>query len=224
MSLIKRKQPDLERYRQLRAAGKRLISKMYDVAKGPEFDIGKAAKKLTIRVVERTLVFDGETDTAALADFYLNEMRFGGKRILDVLAESGTALTADERELLAAHRNARSSLSATIGADPVACQIQLRDLLEPSAPDVTLTDIGLSQSAAAAPGVLLFTRVLSCEDCDMAAGLFFGFPAAQRIHLLNAYAARMATVAEKEWSQRTYVFFYQKHREFGLEQAYQNVV
>ena len=80
----------------MRAAGKQLITKMYDAAKGPQYDIIRAAKKLTLPMQDRTLIFDGETD--ALADFYLHEMRFGGKRIVDVLADSGAELTPDERD------------------------------------------------------------------------------------------------------------------------------
>ena len=58
-------------------------------------------------------------------------MRFGGKRVVDVLADSSAELAQDERDLLAAHRNSRCSLFAIISADPVASQIKLRDVLEP---------------------------------------------------------------------------------------------
>ena len=98
MSFFKRRESHIERYRRLRAAGKQLITKMYDAAKGPQYDIIRAAKKLTLPLQNRTLIFDGETDTTALADFYLHEMRFGGKRIVDVLADSGAELTPDERD------------------------------------------------------------------------------------------------------------------------------
>jgi hypothetical protein len=151
-------------------------------------------------------------------------MRFGGKRIVDVMADSGAELTQDERDLLAAHRNSRCSLFAIISADSVACQIKLRDLLEPAVPEVALTDINLSKCSAAKPGDLFFTRLLHCADIDMGAGLFFGFRAIYRVDLLNAYEARMRTVAEKERSQRRYVFFYQKNRELGMPQAYEEVV
>ena len=69
MSFFKRSESPIERYRRLRAAGKQLITKMYDAAKGPQHDIIKAARKLTLPVQDQTLIFDGETDTTALADF-----------------------------------------------------------------------------------------------------------------------------------------------------------
>jgi len=111
-----------------------------------------------------------------------------------------------------------------ISADAVASQIKLRDLLEPEAPEVALTDINLSKCSAAKPGDLLFTRLLHCADIAMGGGLFFAFGSIYRIDLLNAYEARMRTVAENERSQRTYVFFYQKNRELGMPQAYEEVV
>src|SRR5947208_2922281 len=87
-------------------------------------------------------------------------MRFGGKRIVDVLADSGAELTQDERDLLAAHRNSRSSLFVIVSADSVACQIKLRDPLQPSTLEVALTDINLSRCSATKPGEQCLLRFL----------------------------------------------------------------
>jgi hypothetical protein len=197
---------------------------MYEVAKEPHYDLIKAAKKLTLPVQARTLVFDGESDTAALADFYFHEMRYGGKRIVDVLAESGADLTLEEAEMLEAHRHARCSLFEHVSADPVTAQIHLRDLLEPGAPDAAMTDINLSHSPALQPGDMLFTRLVRCADLTMGAGMVFVFRAVHRIHLLNAYEARLGTVDEKERSPRTFVFFFKKNRELGCPREYVEVV
>jgi hypothetical protein len=217
-------EPKVERYRRLRATGKQVIGKLYAAAKDPRFDIIKAAKKLTMHVVDRTVVFDGENDTAALADFFFHEMRFGGKRILDVLAESNTDLTTDERDVLAAHCASRCSLLEFVSAAPATCDVRLRDLLEPGPEPIMLTDISMSHGTALKPGDLLFTRLVHCQGITLGAGLFFGFRAVHRLHLINAFHARMSTVAEKERSQRMYVFFYRKHRELGVAQAYVDVV
>ena len=197
---------------------------MYEVARGPQYDIGKAARKLTLPVQGRTLIFDGESDTTALADFYLHEMRYGGKRIVDVLADSGVELTPDEAELLAAHRNSHCSLFEIVGTDPVAAQIKVRDLLAPGASEISFTDITLSKGLGIGRGDLLFARLVYGSGIHMSAGLFFPFDAIHRTHLINAYNARMRTVAERDRAQRTYIFFYQKSRELGLEHAYQEIV
>ena len=121
------------------------------------------------------------------------------------------------------HRDSCCSLFEIISTDSDACQIQLRDLLLPSSPDVSLTDFNLSHSSAVRLGDLLFTRVLRCADICMSGGLFFAFAASHRMGLLDTYEARMRTVIENERSQRTFVFFYQKNREFGMPQAYEEV-
>jgi hypothetical protein len=121
----------------------------------------------------------------------------------------------DERDLLAAHCNSRCSLFAIISADAVAYQLKLRDVLEPAVPEVALTDINLSKCSAAKPGDLLFTRVLHVAEIGMSGGFFFAFGAIHRVGLLNAYEARMRAVAEKERSQRTYVFFLPKEPGVG---------
>jgi hypothetical protein len=99
----------------------------------------------------------------------------------------------------------------------------LRDVLDRSALQVSFTDITLSHSPIR-PGDLLFTRVVDCGGIQMGAGLFFAFGAVHRIHLLNAYQARMRTVEEADRSQRAYVFFYQKNRALGIPQQYQEIV
>ena len=66
----------IDDYKRLRAASQVLVSKLRDAVPPFEFDIVKAAKKLTIPTQGRTLIFDeGETETAALMDFYLHEFR-----------------------------------------------------------------------------------------------------------------------------------------------------
>ena len=47
----------------------------------------KAATMLTLPVSERTLLFDGETDMNALADFWIHELRRGGKIMMEHIAE-----------------------------------------------------------------------------------------------------------------------------------------
>jgi hypothetical protein len=224
MSILERSETQVDRYRQLRACFQEVVSKMYDASARPEFDLLKAARKLTLPVEDETVIFDGEVDTNAFAHFYLREMRFGGKSIADVLADSAVDLTSDERLVLEAYRAARCSLFEVIQVHPAACQVDLHDLLEPGTLDVSFTDISLSNCGAMHPGDLLFTPLVHCDGVYMSGGVFFAFQAVRRIYLLNAYHARMRTVDEKEKSQRTFIFFYQKNREFGAEQEYRDMV
>ncbi|MGA7215943.1 MAG: hypothetical protein WBX20_17200, partial [Terrimicrobiaceae bacterium] len=93
----------IDDYKRFRAASKGLVSKLRDAVPPFEFDIVKGAKKLTIPTQGRTLIFDeGETETAALMDFYLHEFRAGGRRLIDCCDPEKAWLLADEKALLPA--------------------------------------------------------------------------------------------------------------------------
>jgi hypothetical protein len=202
-------------YRRLRAAGRELISKVNSATRHLDFDAVKAAKKMTLPVRERTLIFEGETEQSAFMDFYLHEFRAGGRCLLDACDAGAMGLSADERDLLDAHRASRTSLFEVIAIDARKAQIQLRDLLEPDRPAVLLADIALSQMGDLARGVQFFLRVVACRGIEMSSGSFFIFAAAHRQRLLESWASRMRTVAPPDLAGRRFIFFYQRNREFG---------
>ena len=210
-------------YKRLRAAGRGLVSKLYDAARPFQFDLVKAAKKLTLPMRGRTLIFEsGETESAALMDFFLHEFRAGGRRPIDCCDPDRAGLSADERALLEAHKSSRTSLFEVIDVEPQIARLRLCDLLEPGTPDVMLSDLSMSFTEGLPGRVLLFIRLLTCQGIQMTSGAFFAFSTAHREWLVSAYSCRMKTVPPAERSQRTFVFFYQRHREFGEEQAFAN--
>ncbi|MGI8604911.1 MAG: hypothetical protein ACR2OZ_18225 [Verrucomicrobiales bacterium] len=218
-------QPDLiERYKRLRIIGRGLVPKVLEATRHLDFDMIKAAKKLTLPVSGRTLIFDeGETDTNAFIDFYLHEFRVGGRRVVDCCDPEAMGLSPDERDLLEAHRSTRASLFDVLAVDAANELLQMRDLLASDKPDVRLTDLSLSSMDNVAGNLLLFVRVLACQGIEMSSGCFFSFSPRHRQRLLDAHALRMKTVAPAEYSQRTFIFFYQRHREFGEAEAYAEV-
>jgi hypothetical protein len=58
----------------------------------------RAAKKLTIPIQSGTLVFDGETATSALMDFYMHEFFKGGRRMVDCCDPVAAGLSQKECE------------------------------------------------------------------------------------------------------------------------------
>ena len=209
------------RYKHLRAAGKEFIRKLHQVAMQSDFDILKAAKKLTIPVQGRTLIFEeGETDTTALADFALHDFRAGGRRPVDCCAPEAEGFSADEKALLEAHRTARTSLFDVVSIDTTSSCLRLRDVLEPGEDDVMLTDISLSSMESLPGNLLIFLRVVSCQGLQMSSGCLFGFSTRHRDRLLAEFSARMKNVPPSDLPQRRFIFFYQRHREFGEDQAY----
>jgi hypothetical protein len=52
----------------------------------------------------------------------------------------------------------------------------------------------------------------------------FGFEPGYVPGILQAHRQRMKKVAAQDLSEAKFVFFFQKHRQLGVEQAYQDVV
>jgi len=211
------KQPsNLDRYKQLRSSTKNMSSKLHRAKDGNHFDMIKAAKKLTIPVDDRTLVFDGESDMCALEDFYFHDFWVGGRRYVDFCDPLQLGLDQNENELLIAMRGNRSSLFAPSAYDDGEKTVTLKDILQPDLPDVILTDISMTKSVAAMGEILLFFRVLKCGQLQMSSGCFFGFEAKHREMLLELYKRRMVSVLAKDRAERTFIFFYQQSKKIGM--------
>jgi len=208
------------RYKHLRAVSLGLPSKVLAATRALDFDMLKAAKKLTLPVSGRTLIFDGEAESAALMDFYFHEFRKGGRTLLDCCDSDTMVLSADERDLIEAHRQARTSLFEVTETKPREAQIRLRDVLDPDQPDVMLSDISMSSMGDISGKLLLFVRVVACQGIEMSSGIFFPFAPRHRTRLLDGYAGRMKTVPAGERSERRFIFFFQRHREFGEGQEF----
>jgi hypothetical protein len=207
-------------YEHLRAIGRGLHPKIREATADLDFDIIKAAKKLTIPVHGRTVIFADEIESVALMDFYLHEFRKGGRRLIDWCDPDAMGLSTDERELIEAHREGRTSLFEVVGTDAGKAHVLLRDVLSPGEPEVILSDIALSGMGDIGGTVLFFVRVLVCQEIAMSSGCFFAFATTHRERLHAAYALRMETVPPGEVSERRFVFFFQQHREFGEAQGF----
>jgi hypothetical protein len=212
-------------YEELRKAGRSLIPKLYEGPLGQEYDIMKAARKLTVPVSDRTLLFDGETDMNALADFWIHEYRHRGKTLIERCRPDELDLTPLEADLLLAHQRSRTSLFEVVETQPLEQQVRVRDLLEPGRAEVRLMDVHLSASLAAArcPPLLLFFRLVTVQGYEVTSGVSFVFLRVHKPALLAAYRERMNRVLPGDWSERKFVFFYRKHQEIGEEQMYADV-
>lgn len=224
LSFIKNSPGASPGYLDLRKAGRALISKIYQTPVSHDYDMLKAARKLTLPTSGRTLVFDGETDMNALADFWIHEFRVGGRTLIERCDAGPMGLGPLEGELLAAHQQSRTSLFETVEVRPSLHQVLLRDLLEPVQPEFLLTDHGLSASIAEGPvRPLLFLRVITVREFNMTSGVSFVFRPERKPELLRAYQQRMTPVGPKDRAERRFVFFYQAHRAFGEQQVYEDV-
>jgi len=212
-------------YQEIRAASKAMVGKVLDATPHLDFKPLRMAKRLTLPVAGRTLVFDGEAAQNAFFDFWLHEYRVNGKSLVESVDPVAAGLEPLEIEVLEAHRQARTSFFATETVLPESHQIRLQDLLEPDRPETLLTDMGLSDSMQRIGTQLaLFCRRLVVRGLAMTTGFSFGFERQFVPGILQAYRQRMKKVAPSDLSEARFVFFFQKHRQKGVEQEYQDVV
>jgi hypothetical protein len=212
-------------YQEIRAAGKAMISKALQATDHLDFNPLRIAKRMTLPVAGRTLVFDGEVAQNAFFDFWCHEYRVNGKSLVQSVDPVAAGLDSLETEVLEAHRQARTSFFATEAVLPASHQVRLRDLLEPDRPETLLTDMGLSDSMQRlGTRLALFCRRVVVRGLAMTSGFSFGFEPEQVPGILQAHRQRIKKVAPPDLSEARFVFFFQKHRQRGVEQAYQDVV
>jgi hypothetical protein len=212
-------------YQEIRAAGKAIHSKALAATGHLDFDPIRMAKRMTLPIAGRTLIFDGEAVQNAFIDFWLHEYRVNGKSLVESVDPVAAGLEPLEAEVLEAHCQAHTSFFATEGVLPSSHQVRLRDLLEPNQPEILLTDMGMCESRRRLGTHLgVFCRRLVVRGLSMTSGFSFGFEPEHVPGILQAYRQRMKRVASADASEARFVFFFQKHRQKGVEQAFQDVV
>lgn len=212
-------------YQEIRVAGKAMQTKALEATKHLDFNPLRIAKKMTLPLSGRTLVFDGEAAQNAFFDFWFHEYRVNGKSLVESVDPVAAGLLPLEAEVLAAHCCSSTSYFEMEAALPGARQIRLRDLLNPADPKVLLTDHGLSESAGRLGARLaLFCRLLEVRGVTMTSGFTFGFQPERSPGILQAYRQKMKKVAAAELPQARFVFFFGKYRQFGEEQEFRDAV
>ncbi len=212
-------------YQEIRRAGKAMHSKAMQATDHLDFNPLRIAKRMTLPLAGRTLMFDGEVAQNAFFDFWFHEYRVNGKSLAESVDPVAAGLDPLEIEVLEAHRQARTSFLATEAVMPREHQIRLRDLLDPDRPAMLLTDMGLSDSMHRLGSRLaLFCRLVVVRGITMTSGFSFGFQPGRVPGILQAYRQRTKRVAPENLSEARFVFFFQKHQQMGVEQQFQDVV
>src|SRR6266446_6190960 len=182
-------------YQELRAAGKAMHGKALEATQRLDLNPLRMARRMTLPVVGRTLVFDSEVAQNGFFDFWFHEYRVNGKPLAESVDPVAAGLTPLETEVLEAHRQTRTSLFQTEAVLRREHQVLLRDLLEPHRQEVPLTDIGLSSSLVRMSAPLaLFCRPVTVRGITMTSGFSFGFRPCRVPGLLQAYRQKMKRV------------------------------
>lgn len=212
-------------YQEIRAAGKAMQPKLLDATRHLGFDALRIAKKLTVPTTGRTLVFDSEIEQTAFFDFWFHEYRVNGKSLVESVDPVAAGLLPLEAEALAARCCSRTSYFEIVDVLPQERQVRMRDLLDPTSPEVFVTDYGLSESAdRLGLRLTMFFRLLEIRGVTMTSGFNFGFQPARSPGIREAYRQKMKKVPPDELSQTRFVFFFNKNRQFGEEQGFLDVV
>lgn len=212
-------------YQQIRAAGKSMHGKSLQATRDLDFDPLRIAKQMTLPTSGRTLIFDDEAMQNAFFDFWFHEYRVNGKSLVESVDPAAAELDPLETEVLEAHCHAHTSLFLADAVLLGSNQVRLRDLLNPDQPEVLLTDFAMSDSIyRAGTQVAMYSRVVVVRGIAMTSGFNFTFNPARVPGILDACRKRLKKVPAAELSAARFVFFFQKHRQFGEERVSKDVV
>lgn len=212
-------------YETLRAAGKALYPKALNATRHLDFNPIRIAKRMTLSVMGRTLLFDGEWSQTAFFDFWIYEYRVDGKTLIQHVDPAAAGLSELETEVLMAARQARPSFFQIEEVSPTKPQLRLRDLLEPDRPDVWLTDISLSDSMrVSGEKIAMYCRLLTVRDITMTSGFNFGFKPHRVLGILQACRQKTKKVPPEALAEARFIFFFQKFQAMGIELRYEDVV
>ena len=209
---------------ELRAGQMSMFAKLVADLKSTGLNPLQVARALGLPTPGKTIVFQGETDTAACSDFMIAEARCGGRTLVESADPVALEMNAVETAALEAFRNSRTSLFQLRGVSVGTNELLLVDLLEPDRPEVRLIDVHFSAAARMHEVAwLMFIRVLMHQELSMSSGLVFLFDPSWREHLLQSFRQKMKKVPPAELSAQKFAFFCRKHREIGQPMGYETV-
>jgi hypothetical protein len=185
----------------------------------------RVARKMGLSVLGRGIVCNNEIEEDALMNFQFSEYRVNGKTLAQTVDPAAAGLTPLESEIFEQVRQSTTSFYQVVGFEPESQQIRLRDLLDSQAPEVTLTDVGLSRSMAV-NGVrfAMLTRTATVRGLTMTNGTSFTFHLKNAPGLLQAYRQKIRRVPPEQVSEFRFIYFFQKHRQIGIEQTIRDVI
>jgi hypothetical protein len=176
----------------------------------------RAARALDIARGD-TFVFESDAEMNVLMDYALYEDRVQGKALVQVYREQTTALSPLQRELLDGMCQSYTSLFRITEVQATESTLVLADRLQ-QREDLPLIDMMFSRTAA--PGMLLFTRVVPLAGMNMTAGIAFAFPGGSEAHLLRRYKRLGKRVKADTEAARRLVAFFQLNRTEGIEVSF----
>jgi len=205
-----------EKYKLYRKVGKELNHKIMKICLDRD-GLMKSARFLGI-AHEDILVFNTEDETSVLMDFALNDYPVGNKNTIEIYREKTGWQNEVEKEILDALLSSYTSLFKIVSILEAENTLYLRDLLNKK-DNIKLIDIALSKTAA--PGLLLFIRLVSLKDFHTTSGISFVFPGILEMYLLRRYKKLSKKIISDSDSIKRFVSFFKLNKIDGLEVKYE---
>lgn len=203
----------LQRYRQTRELGIKLSNEilshykesiLFNVLKEMELLHGNAVK------------MDSEEETDSIMNYSIYEYTSKGKTTLKrYIDEVGAPEGSLEAEILRAKLNSTVGFYKIIRLQPTESTLTLRPLQQKNAPDVVLTETGLSRSAL--KGTLLYVRIIDMGDFSMTSGVSFPFPERNETYVLRNYESQGRKFKAATASARNYLGVKKLSKTHGIE-------
>lgn len=210
-------------YDQIRAAGREMHKKVIEASPRSSFNPIRMAKRMTLPMSGKTLIFADEVVQNAFFDYWFTEYRVDGKTLAESVDPIAAGLTPLETDVLEGYRQAQTSLFEVDPAVLDEHRLRLLDLLDANRRVVLLTDIGFHESFRQIRARLaIFCRPVFVHGLAMTSGFSFIFEHARIPGLLDAYRKRTKKLSSTDLAEARFIFFYQKHLAIGLEQGYRD--
>lgn len=206
----------LSKYKKYREVGKALNHKIIDRFISREIMLlsGKYLGLVSL-VKKNALIFNNESETAALMDFAINEYKINGNGAVQLYKDSVMLENHFEADILEASLKSYTSLFKLTNIISQKNTLILSDLLNTNCDQIELIDIGLSQTATAS--FIIFLRIVPFADFNMSGGFGFAFHNDLAGYLIKEYKHVGKRVKSFSESLKRYVAFFKLYRRCGLE-------
>lgn len=206
----------LSKYKKYREVGKALNHKIIDRYVDRQTYLISGKYLGVVSLVKRdTIVFDSESESAALMDFAINEYQINGKKAVELYKETVLLETNIEGEILDGLLKSYTSLFKIADINKKENKLILIDLINKSIDPIQIIDIGFSQTAI--PGFLLFLRIVPFAEFNISGGIAFAFHNDLEEYLLKEYKHIAKRIKSSNESIKKYVAFFKLNRRYGIE-------
>jgi hypothetical protein len=198
----------LKKYKSYRKVGKILNIKIIDRYVGREIIL--LSGKYLFLVKKDALMFDNESETITLMDFAINECHINGKNAVKLYKEKVMVDNDIETEILAGLINSYTSLFKITNVNISEKKLILADILNNNDDKIEIIDIGFSQTAA--PGLLVFMRMVKIVDFNITSCISFPFNEESEEILLKEYKQISKRIKSSDESIKRYVAFFKLYK------------